>query len=296
MPLPGSVLVAGAEGLIGAALVRRLSCSGVRVLSTSRRVGSRNTFHVDLAVPDEWPALPKVDAAVLCAGTTSISACAENPAATAAVNVAGLSALAERLAAQTNMVLLLSSNQVFDGSIARRGRADGYCPVCQYGGQKAAAEAHVLGLAGGAVLRLTKVLTPDLPLLTSWCADLAAGRPVTPFNNFPLAPVTLGFAVETIVDVLSGGEPGVYQASGADDLTYVDLAHALAGHVGADPGLVTPVQAIPAGLGFERLPRYSTLEMALEEARFGRAAPASDSVLEKVVRSIALTGPAVAHG
>ncbi len=296
MPLPGSVLVVGADGLIGAALVHRLSRGGVRVLSTSRRAASKAAFQVDLMAPDAWPALPKVDAAVLCAGYTSIGACSENPAASAAVNVAGVSALAEKLAVQANMVLLLSSNQVFDGSVARRGRADGHCPVCQYGRQKAASEAHVLGLKGGAVLRLTKVLTPDLPLLTSWRADLAAGRPVTPFDNFPLAPVTLGFAVETIVDVLSGGEPGVYQASGADDLTYVDLARVLARHVAADPGLVTPAQAAPAGLGFERLPRYSTLEMELEEARFGRAAPASDSVLEEVVRSIVLRGPAVAHG
>lgn len=296
MPLPGSVLVVGADGLIGAALVRRLSRGGSRVLSTSRRAASHATFQVDLAAPGAWPALPKVDAAVLCAGNTSISACAENPAASAAVNVAGLSALADRLAAQADMVLLLSSNQVFDGGVPRRGRADGTCPVCQYGRQKAAAEAHVLGLRGGAVLRLTKVLTPDLTLLTGWRADLAAGRPVTPFDNFPLAPVTLGFAVETIVDILSRGQPGVYQASGADDLTYADLARALAGHVGADPGLVTPVQAVAAGLGFERLPRYSTLEMELEEARFGRAAPASDSVLEEVIRPIILTGRAVAHG
>lgn len=294
--LPGSVLVVGADGLIGAALVQRLSRGGARVLSTSRRAASHATFHVDLTAPGSWPALPKVDAAVLCAGNTSINACADDPAATAAVNVAGLSALAERLAAQADMVLLLSSNQVFDGSVARRRRADGYGPVCQYGRQKAAAEAHVLGLTGGAVLRLTKVLTPDLPLLTGWCADLAAGRPVTPFDNFPLAPVTLDFAVDTIADILSRGEPGVYQASGAEDLTYADLALALAGHAGADPGLVTPAQAVPAALGFERLPRYSTLEMELEEARFGRAAPASDGVLEEVVRSVTLAGPAIAHG
>lgn len=297
MPLPAGVLVAGGDGLIGAALVRRLRRDGVRVHSTSRRpVVSRGTFQVDLAAPDTWPELPQVDAAVLCAANTSIGACAGDPAATAAVNVAGLCALADRLAAKADMVLLLSSNQVFDGTAARRGRDDRHCPVCEYGRQKAAAEAHVLGLRGGAVLRLTKVLTPDLPLLSNWVASLASGRPVTPFDNFPLAPVTAGFAVDTIMDIISGCAPGVYQASGADDLTYVDLARALAAHVGADPVLVTPVQAVPAALGFERLPRFSTLEMDVEEARFGRAAPSSDGVLEEVVRSITLTGPAAAHG
>ncbi len=296
MPLPQSVLVAGADGVIGAALVQRLGRKGVRVHSTSRRAASNATFQVDLAAPEAWPAFRRVDVAVLCAANTSIAACAENPTATATVNVAGLSMLADRLAAQAEMVLLLSSNQVFDGAIPRRGRADGTCPVCQYGRQKAAAEAHVLGLTGGAVLRLTKVLTPDIPLLTRWSADLAVGRAVTPFDNFPLAPVTLDFVVDTIVDILSAGEPGVFQASGADDFTYVALARGLAAYMGADPGLVAPVQAVPGELGFERLPRYSTLEMEVEEARFGRAAPASDRVLEEVVRSIHLTGRAVAQG
>lgn len=296
MALPGSVLVAGGDGLIGAELVHRLSGDGVRVFSTSRRGASTATHQLDLATPGEWPALPKVEAAVLCAANASIGACATKPGESAAVNVAGLSALAERLALQADLVLLLSSNQVFDGSTVRRRRADAYCPVCQYGRQKAAAEANVLALKGGSVLRLTKVLTPDLPLLAGWSADLAAGRPVTPFDNFPLAPVTLGFAVDTVVDILSGGEPGVYQASGADDLTYVDLAYALAGQVGADSALITPVVADPAVLGFERLPRYSTLEMELETGRFGRPAPASDGVLEDVVRSFATAGPSVALG
>lgn len=296
MPRPASVLVVGGDGLIGASLVDRLRFDGVDVYSTSRRAVSKATIHLDLAAPDTWPALPKVAAAVLCAGNTSISACANDPAGTAVVNVAGLSALADRLAVHADMVLLLSSNQVFDGSIARRGRDDEYCPACQYGRQKATAEAHVLGLNGGAVLRLTKVLSPGLPMLSAWRRNLAAGQPVTPFSNFPLAPVTIGFAVDTVVDILSGGQPGVYQASGADDLTYVELAYALAGHLSADPDLVTPTEAAPAQLGFERLPRYSTLEMGLEEARFGRAAPASDGVLEEVIDFIAIGGPAVAQG
>ena len=296
MPLPGRVLVVGGDGLVGSALVRRLNREGARVFSTSRRAASHGTLQVDLAAPGTWPALPNVDAAILCAGITSINDCTEDPAATAKVNVAGLSALADKLAARAGMVLLLSSNQVFDGGIALRGRGDAYSAVCQYGRQKAASEAHVLGLKGGSVLRLTKILTPDLPLLAGWRTDLSAAKPVTPFANFPLAPVSLGFAVDTIIDILEGGEPGVYQASGADDLTYVDLARILAAHLGADPGLVDPTAAVPAQLGFERLPRFSTLEMELEAARFGRAAPASDGVLEEVVRSLVGGGRTAAHG
>ena len=146
------------------------------------------------------------------------------------------------------------------------------------------------------MLRLTKVLTPKVPLLLSWRDSLEAGEAINPFDNFPLAPVALDFVIRAILGVLSHGEGGIYHASGADDLTYVDLAHVLARNLGFDGGLVRPMTAHAEQLGFARLPRYSTLEMEVEANQLGLAAPASDGVLEEVVRSFVSTRPIAAHG
>ncbi len=297
MALPGSVFVVGGDGLIGSALVRRLGQAGAEVFTSSRRPsGAPNTVHLDLAEPASWPDFPRADAAVLCAGNTSIASCAEEKGLATRVNVEAMSELAALLSTHAKMVLLLSSNQVFDGSTARRNRTDAPCPVCEYGRQKASAEAHVLEFPGGAVLRLTKVLTPKVPLLLTWRESLEAGEAITPFENFPLAPVPLDFVIRSILGVLSHGNGGIYQVSGAEDLTYVDLAHTLVRNLGFDTRLVRPMSADAGQLGFAQLPRYSTLEMEVETDQLGLVAPSSDGVLEEVVRGFVSAAPVAAHG
>ena len=280
-----SVLVVGADGLIGGALVRRLRADGIAVTGTTRRsqAPDASDVHLDLLAPG---ALPAADAVVLCAGVTSIIACARDPQGTAQANVAGIAKVAAAAAPSARVVLLLSSNQVFDGALPLRDRADAPCPVSEYGRQRAEAEAAILGLAGGAVLRLTKVLSADARMLANWRASLANGEAVTPFRNFPLAPITLDFAVEMIVRIVDAAGAGIFHASGAEDLSYADLALRLASHDGADPGLVRSIDAQAGAIGFDHLPRYSSLEMRTEANDFGLAAPASIDVVDEVLTDV----------
>ena len=159
-------------------------------------------------------------------------------------------------------------------------------PSANTGRQRAEAEAAILGLAGGAVLRLTKVLSADARLLANWRASLANGEAVTPFRNFPLAPITLDFAVEMIVRIVDAAGAGIFHASGAEDLSYADLALRLASHDGADPGLVRSIDAQAGAIGFDHLPRYSSLEMRTEANDFGLAAPASIDVVDEVLTDV----------
>ena len=89
----------------------------------------------------------------------------------------GPARLAQALSASGAFPVLLSTNLVFDGTVPYRGPDDPVCPRTEYGRQKAAAERAVLA-AGGAVVRLTKVLGPDDPLVTGWVARLRRGEPV----------------------------------------------------------------------------------------------------------------------
>lgn len=206
---PSRLLVIGADGAIGRATCRHFDEQGVTVIGTSRRRGSDHTF-LDLTVPQGWDVLPETDAAVICAGMTSIAGCAQDPAASMQVNVRGTVSLAWKLASQGTFVLYLSSNQVFDGAIARRDRDSSPCPVSEYGRHKALAEAgmrHLVDRGMGAVLRLTKVVTPDMPVVSRWREDLRAGRPIGPFSNLPLAPVSIDFVTELIESILASGRP-----------------------------------------------------------------------------------------
>lgn len=282
-----STLIVGADGEIGAALTRALTARGWPVTSTSRR-GTPGSLPLDLAGnPARWPALPRVDAAVLCAAFSNIAACARDPAAAAAVNIAGIDALARRLAEQGTRVLFLSSNQVFDGTKPNRVRGDLPDPVSEYGRQKAWGETTVQSLgAKGSVLRLTKVLTPGLKLLRDWRTTLARGDPVTPFSNFPLSPVPLDLVVDLAARIIESGEHGLFQTSSADDVTYMALAEELVRCFGFAPDLIRPVEVKADSLGFDRLPRYSSLEMGREGELFGLRAPPAAQVMRDVVAAL----------
>ena len=230
-PLPGT-LVVGVDGQIGNALYRHLDRADCHVHGTSRRRESlsERVVHLDLAAePDTWPELPRIEVAVLCAGVTSLVACMQGPAAARRVNVDGLARLAARLTDQGTYTIFISSNQVFDGTIPRVPREVPTRPVSEYGRQKAATEKVVLARGDhGAVLRLSKVLSPLQPMLATWREALEAGQEVSAFANFPLAPVSVEFAIELLVRLMKARRPGIFQASGDTDLPYLHLAHALA--------------------------------------------------------------------
>ena len=276
-----SALIVGG-GLIGGAFAAHLRDHGLTV----RQLTCRD---LDLADdPSCWPGLPVADTALLSAAVTSMAACANDPEGSRRVNVAGAVALAERLVGQGTHVTFLSSNQVFDGARPARDRADPPCPISEYGRQKAAAEAALLTLDGDiAVLRLTKVLDPGSGLVADWRGALLAGRSIGPFANFPLAPVSVDFALDLLAAIGRARGRGLYHGSAADDVSYVALGEALARTLGADPSLVRPVTLGTPPAGHEALPRFTSLEMSREAAEFGIAAPDPEAMIGAAVSRIA---------
>ncbi|MDQ2105453.1 sugar nucleotide-binding protein [Azospirillum sp. C340-1] len=217
-----------------------------------------------------------------------------DPAGAEAVNVAGAVGLASWLAERGTPVLFLSTNQVFDGSVPHRPADDALCPVSEYGRQKAAAEAGIRALPGAGVLRLTKVVHPGLPLFDGWAADLCAGRPISPFSDFPFAPVTVDLVAETIRRIVAPEDAqersvaGVWQLSAPGDVTYADAARHVVHRLGCDPALVRPVAGVAHTLmGGDRPSRWTSLDTARVRAELGLVPP---SAMEAVMACLD-TGP-----
>ncbi len=285
------VLVVGADGLLGRALCRRLGADGTQVVRSSRRPGAAvaGALSLDLAAaPESWPELPAVEAAVICAAVARVQDCADDAEGSARINVGGTIALAERLAARGVYTLFLSSDKVFDGRLPRRARDDAPCPRTEYGRQKAAAERAILGLgAGGAVLRLAKVLSPELGLLQDWRRALRAGRPIEAFHDMWLAPVRDDFVARLAARLVAERRPGIFQASGDEDIAYVELALSLARALGVDRGLVRARAVDPALIPPEARPRHSTLDTALEARLYGLGATSSRALCREVAAELA---------
>ena len=272
-------LVVGGDSEIGAALYRRLVVLDRPAAATTRRpelAGPRRPF-LDLAAPlDGWKPPEGTRATCITAAIAHLAACAADPATSAAVNVTGTLALAERLIPRRIHILFLSSNQVFDGTTPHVAAETPTCPVSEYGRQKARTEAalkaHMERGAPIAILRLAKVLSPTMALLRGWVEALSAGQRVRAFRDMTMAPTPIDIVVDAIIALMREEARGIFQLTGPRDASYADISRHLAIRIGTDPALVEPVSAaafMPAGA----TPLHTTLDSTALRNAYGLVVP-----------------------
>jgi dTDP-4-dehydrorhamnose reductase len=258
--------------MVGSALLARVRQAGLCALGTTRRPDRVNEECLRLDLADDlqqWRPPQPVEVA-----EARIQACKDNPAATARVNVEGLSQLAKSLQSQGAFVIFLSTNQVFDGSVPFRSPLDPCCPVTEYGRQKAEAERRFLQSGGaGAIVRFTKILGPRTPLFATWAVSLRRGQRIQPFSDMTLAPVPLSCAVNVLLLIAARRLPGIFHVSGDRDVSYEAAARAGAAAMGADPRLVMPVRAAQSAVDSEPLPLHTTLDIGAIKATLGLVPP-----------------------
>jgi dTDP-4-dehydrorhamnose reductase len=279
-----SWLVVGGDGLIGRALTRRLETEGCAVLATTRRRGCAGGQrpHLDLADdPSGWtPPRPIAVAFLLAAASNQLSCCAD-PESSRRINVDHTVALARRLVGLGVFIVFTSTNLVFDGEAPRYGTCAVPHPTGEYGRQKAEAERALLALGPGvAVVRLTKVVAAEMPLIGRWVDALKAGRPVEAFTDLICAPMPVGFVAEALARIGAQRKGGLFHLSGADEVSYADLARSLARRLGADTRLVHPTTSVAAGVALQALPRHSSLDARDVAEAFALPPPRLDAVVE----------------
>jgi dTDP-4-dehydrorhamnose reductase len=259
-----SILVVGADGMIGRHLFAALVHKGRRVWGSTRKKNQVTERQIFLDIAEntfESSSLPnKIGTAILCAAETSMERCRLDATATRQINVDNTVALAKRLVDEGTFVIFLSSNTVFDGQVAFPKVTDRTNPQTEYGRQKADVEERLLSLGGQvAVVRFSKIIQPGMPMLTSWASDLAAKKVIHPFSDSVMAPLTVAFAVELISRVLSHRRSGITQASATNDMSYEHAAKYIATKLGADTELIEPISYLQAGIDFS--PKHTTLDV-----------------------------------
>lgn len=284
-----SLLVVGADGLLGGTLVALARREGLPVHGTV--LGPVDPAHpaaADLATLDltrplgGWSPPPAVRGAVLCAAITSLDACRRDPAGTRLVNVTRTLEMASRLVDAGVFVTFISSNLVFDGSRPAASADAPFAPRTEYGRQKAAVEEALRELPADrtAVVRLTKVVHGRWPLVEGWRDALRAGRPVKPFEDFRCAPIPLDRVARGLTDVTRGCRSGVWQFSADADVTYADIARHLALRVGAPATLVEGTSS--RGLAdLEHSPAHTTLDTTRAAGELGLVFPPPLTAIEQ---------------
>ncbi len=280
-----AVLIVGVDSLVGESTAHALRDFGTLVYGTTRRAEtvSAERLLLDISEPADFKVPAQIQVAILCAAITPYGRCETDPAALD-VNVCGPARLAMRLVEAGVFVVYLSSNTVFGGNRPFCNEDDSVSPGFAYAEQKVQAERALSeALAHRAdrfcIVRLTKVLAPNIAPLPQWYEELSNARPIHPFTDLIFAPISRQFVGRSLARIAKARSPGHFHLSGKENLSYADFAKQTVAAMGLPSELVQPTTSVAAGVRIAFQPRFSALGMARTRALLDIAPQPAESVI-----------------
>lgn len=262
-------LVVGGDSLVGNGLVRALEERGNRAYSTTRRAKTLNSKRVMLNFEkyQEFTPPTDVDFIYVVAAATNYERCEGDPLARK-INVELIPRFVEDQLRRGLFVAFISTNSVFGGERPWPAEDDPHAPGIPYAQQKSEAEAamHAAATKLGAenqlaIVRLTKILDPETSPLPNWFAAWGRGDAVQPFKDLIFAPMSVQFVGCALAILGEKRIPGHLHLSGADNVSYVTFAQALAKAADIPSTLIAPTTAVEKGIHIAFKPAYSGLGM-----------------------------------
>lgn len=281
----GPVLVVGAGGMLGRAVVELLRAAG----HVSRAIDHPQ---IDLAdVGSVERAVADADRVIInCAAYTDVDGAESNVALARAVNAEGVAVLARRARDTGATLVHYSTDYVFSGDAASPYRTDEPLrPLNAYGVSKAEGE-RALAESGCSflLLRTSWLYAPWGKNFVRTIARLAAEKPVLrvvddqrgrPTSAENLARVTLA--------MLAAGARGTHHATDGGECTWHEFASSIVGGLGL-PARIEPCTSAEYPRPAKR-PAYSVLDLTSTEALVGPMTPwreALDLVLPRLERPL----------
>jgi dTDP-4-dehydrorhamnose reductase len=280
-------LVVGGDSLVGGGLLRALEQRGHRAYSTTRRVDTLSPKRVmlDFEKYQEFTPPGDVDFIFVVAAATNYERCESDPLARK-INVELIPRFVEDQLRRGLFVAFVSTNSVFGGERPWPAEDDPHLPGIPYAQQKSEAEAAMHATAAKlgadkqlAIVRLTKILDPETSPLPNWFAAWDRGEPIHPFEDLIFAPMSVQFVGSTLAILGEKRIPGHLHLSGAENVSYVVFAQALAKAAGISSTLISPTTAVEKGVNIAFKPTYSGLGMGRTTRLAGVLPQSLDSVI-----------------
>jgi len=254
-----TILITGANGLLGQYLVRHLLQQNYKVIATGKgpdRLAPQHphyTYHeMDICDATQVHTIignARPNVLVHAAAMTQVDECELNPAVCERVNVTGTAHVLTAAEATGTQVIYVSTDFVFDGEKGNYAEDDDLNPVNYYGFTKMQAEAMVqTSDVPWSIVRTClvygNVLQGTRQNIITWVRDnLVQGKPVKVVCDQWRTPTYVEDLARGIGLIAAKQAQGIYHLSGKDLLTPYDMAMETAAYLNLDSTLITRVDA-----------------------------------------------------
>ncbi|XPF96183.1 sugar nucleotide-binding protein [Colwellia sp. RE-S-Sl-9] len=271
-----NILIIGGDGFIASACQTALPNAEVNVYTTSRKQKGGN-WYFDLANIDSMDFLIEnikikdINTVIFCAGMTSNAACIKQPHFSTLVNVNHTVLLLSKLNALGVFSIFLSSSQVFNHQTPFIEWQSDYSATTLYGQQKVQVETFITeNKLNTAILRLTKVVGKGYALFDGIVDKAKTQQNIILFDDYCAAPISLNYVVDTLIAICEEKKSGIYQLSGAEDLSYAKMAELLLSYLDLKAEIIK-ISATSKGITpvlFGSLNAISSSELKLNNQSF----------------------------
>jgi dTDP-4-dehydrorhamnose reductase len=271
------VLIFGASGLLGKALMRQGSSDEVTGLS-SPDANIRDRHRVQ-----ELVQLNRPDWIVLAAAYTDVDGCESNPELAFAVNLDGAMNVCKAALSVGARLMFLSSDYVFDGKkTTPYETGDPRNPQGVYGRTKAEAEIRLLELNPDCCIVRTSWLFGSGKCFPDTILKLAATRPVLDVvDDQRGCPTYAEDLARAIVQLCHKNASGIVHATNAGDCTWFEFAK----HIVRIAGFNTEVHPVSSRQMARPAPRPAYSVLSPDSLRtFGIEMPSWRDAIERYVK------------
>lgn len=250
-------LLLGATGLVGTHL--RAALRERVVVMTSHRAQLPGSIPLDLTDRAKTTRLireARPDVIVVAAANAFVEECEREPVATRVINVDAVRQVAE--AAANAMLVVFSSEYVFDGGAGSYSEDDPVSPINEYGRQKVAVEAIARDRAAHLVCRVSGVYGWSAARTSFVCQlvdRLRAGQRMRVPSDQLITPTPAPDLARAIVELVDRGARGTFHAAGPEILTRPEFARRAAESFALDAALMDMRPTAELGLAAPRPPR-----------------------------------------